>query len=55
MTADIVTFPPRIKRDALVGRCRRASRKDLDRDLVYVILRGLGFTVANGTGDPGGR
>jgi hypothetical protein len=55
MTADIVTFLPLIVAMRRWDGGRRVSLENLDRDLVRVILQGLGFTVANGNGDPGGR
>ena len=56
MTANIVTFLPCVIVMRRWDFCRRhVSRKDLDRDLVRFMLQGLGFTVANGHGDSGGR
>jgi hypothetical protein len=55
VTADIVSFVPLIIAMRRWDFGRRVSRKELDRDLVRVMLRGLGFTVANGNGDSGGR
>ena len=54
MTANIVTFAAH-HREAPVGVGRRVSRKDLDRDLVRLMRQGLGFTVADASGDSGGR
>ena len=55
MTAHIVTFLPLIIAIRRWDFGRRVSRKDLDRDLVRVMLPGPGFTVAEGKGDSGGR
>jgi hypothetical protein len=55
VTADIVTFLPLIIAIRLGDFGRGVSRKDLDRDLVRVMLQGLGFTVAGGNGGSGGR
>jgi hypothetical protein len=55
VTADIVTFVPLITAMRRRDVDRRVLRKGRDRDLVRVMLRGLGFTVAAGNGDSGGR
>jgi len=55
VTADIVTFVPLIIAMRRWDFGRRVSRKGLDRDLVRFMLRGLGFTLADGNDDSGGR
>jgi hypothetical protein len=55
VTADIVSFVPLIIAMRWWDFGRQVSRKELDRDLVRVMLQVLGFTVANGNGDSGGR